>query len=130
MTDRLAWWFNLLAQFYLYFLFLTIKMLIPGEDLDKVANYGIMIMLKLLGFATLGTASAIYDNRTELMNMASFWIFGHMEIWAPMTISEILLRRLMGALLAPQDLTKTEYVPKGRQPQRRIRKTVSGYLKH
>ena len=130
MTDRLTWWFNLLAQFYLYFLFLTIKMLIPGEDLDKVANYGIMIMLKLLGFATLGTASAIYDNRTELMNMASFWTFGHMEIWAPMTISEILMRRLMGALLAPQDLTKTEYVPKGRQPKRRIRKTLSGYLKH
>jgi uncharacterized membrane protein len=61
-----------LAQFYLCFLFLIAKMLIPGEDFDKTANYGITIMLRLLSFAALGTTSVTHDNGMELMNMASF----------------------------------------------------------
>ncbi len=93
-------------------------------------NYGIMILPRALGFAALGATSMICDNGTELMNMASFWIFGHMEVWAPMAISALLVKRLMAALIAPASPHKTEYVPKGRRPKRRIQKMLSGYWAH
>jgi hypothetical protein len=127
----LAWWVNLLAQFYPCFLFLTIKMLIPGEDLDKIASCGIMIVLKLLGFAALGVTSVTCDDGTELMNMASFWAFGHMEACAPMAISAMLVKKLMDApLIAPESTRKTEHAPKGQRPKRRVQKMLSGCWAH
>jgi hypothetical protein len=100
---------------------------IPGEELDKMGNCGIMIMLRFLVFASVGAARAIDENGTELMTLISFWAFGHTEVWAPATVSGIFMRRLMGALIAPEDSRKTEYVPKGRRPKRRIQKMISGY---
>ncbi len=90
-----------------------IKILISREDLEKVVNYGIMTMLSLLGFATLRTANVIYDNRTELMNMASFWAIRHMLVCSPMSTSALLLFYLLGSLIAPASILVTSPIPSG-----------------